>query len=151
MAAYNRVTLLGRVVKQPEVKPAGQSGSTVAKFRLAVGRSKKNPQTGQWEDDPNKVYIDCEAWHSPGQKMNLCDVIQKYVNQGDQVLVDGRLKMDEWEDKNGGGKRSKISITVTELQMLGGKGDGGDSGGTQSGCGQQPGVGSSPAPEDLPF
>ena len=84
-------------------------------------RLKKNPQTVQWESLPNsQLYFDVEAWHRPDQKRNLCDVIARFVQKGKEVLVDGQLITDEWEDKNGGGKRSKIKLVVDTLELLGG-------------------------------
>jgi single-strand DNA-binding protein len=151
MASLNKVMQIGRVVSDPEVRPAGNSGSTVAKFRLVVGRSKKNQQTGQWENDPNQMFIDVEAWHRPDQKRNLCDVIQRFVQKGKEVFVEGRLQLDEWEDKNGGGKRSKHKIVVDNLELLGGRESGGESGEQQSG-GFGGGYGDQPAEGGgLPF
>lgn len=118
--SMNRVFLGGRVISDPEGPKVLDSGSSVIKFRLAVGRSKKNPATGQWENDPNTLYIDVEAWHSPQQKRNLVDVIAKYVKKGDQIIVEGEIRTDEWDDKNGGGKRTKHKIAVTDVQLIGG-------------------------------
>lgn len=118
--SMNRVFLGGRVISDPEGPRTLESGSSVIKFRMAVGRSKKNPTTGQWENDPNTLYIDVEAWHSPQQKRNMVDVIAKYVKKGDQVIVEGELRIDEWDDRNGGGKRSKHKVSVTDVQLIGG-------------------------------
>ena len=125
MASYNKATLVGRVMGDPDAPRVVNGGSSVVKFRLAVGRSKKDPQTGQWVNDKNQLFIDCEAWAYPDAKRNLVDVVTKYVEKGKEVLVEGSLKTEEWEDKNGGGKRSKILLVVNEIQLLGGKGDGG--------------------------
>ena len=125
MASYNKTTLLGRVMGDPDEPRVIGTGSSVVKFRLAVGRSKKDPQTGQWVNDKNQLFIDCEAWAYPDAKRNLVNVVSQYVKKGGEVLVEGTLKTEEWEDKNGGGKRSKILLVVNEIQLLGGKGDGG--------------------------
>lgn len=130
MASLNKVMMIGRLTGDPEApRVLPNSGSTVVKFRLAVGRSKKNPQTGQWENDPNPLYIDCEVFSRPDTKRNLCDVVTRYVKRGDQLYLEGRLQLDEWEDKNGGGKRSKHKIVVDSIELLGGKSDGGGMGG----------------------
>ncbi len=124
MATLNKVQLMGRLTAEPEaprVLPNG--GSTVVKFRMAVGRSKKNQQTGQWENDPNPLYIDCEVFAYPDAKRNLCDLVTRYVKRGDQLYVEGRLQLDEWEDKNGGGKRSKHKVVVDAIELLGGGAD----------------------------
>lgn len=126
MATLNKVMQMGRVCSDPdEPKVVGGKGSTVTKFRLAVGRSKKNQQTGQWENDPNTLYIDCEVWAYPDAKRNLVDLVAKYVKKGDPLYIEGRLQLDEWEDKNGGGKRTKHKIVVESIELLGGKNDSG--------------------------
>lgn len=130
MASLNKVFLMGRLTAEPEaprVLPNG--GSTVVKFRLAVGRSRKNPQTGQWENDPNPLYIDCEVFSRPDAKRNLCDVVTRFVKRGDQLFLEGRLQLDEWDSKDGTGKRSKHKIVVDSIELLGGK-SGVDEGGT---------------------
>jgi single-strand DNA-binding protein len=160
MASLNKVMMIGRLTRSPEEpRVLPNSGSTVVKFRLAVGRSKKNPQTGQWENDPNPLYIDCEVFSRPDAKRNLADLVTRYVKQGDQLYLEGRLQLDEWDDKNGGGKRSKHKIVVDSIELLGGKSDGGGMGGGQdddTGGGapargrpqQQRGGGYSPPDED---
>lgn len=132
MANLNKVMLMGRLTSPPEApRTLPNSGSTVVKFRLAVGRSRKNQQTGQWENDPNQLYIDCEVFSRADAKRNLCDLVTRYVTQGDQLYVEGRLQMDEWEDKNGGGKRSKPKIVVDSVELLGSKAPaGGEDGGS---------------------
>ena len=68
MAFLNKVMLIGRLTDNPEPpRVLPNSGSTVVKFRFAVGKSKKNPQTGQWENDPNPLYIDCEVFSRPDE------------------------------------------------------------------------------------
>jgi single-strand DNA-binding protein len=145
VAHLNQVTLLGRLVKPPSDPKSLTGGSVVTSFRLAVGRSKKNQQTGQWENDPHVLYIDCEAFTSLGGKRDLFGLLVKHVKQGDQILVTGRLAYDEWEDRNGGGKRSKHKIVVDSVELLGGKG-GGD--GEQSRPQSQPRGGEYDPPTD---
>ncbi len=129
MATLNKVMLMGRLTADPEApRVLPNSGSTVVKFSLAVGRSRKNPQTGQWDPDPNPLFIDCEVFSRPDAKRNLCDVISRYVKRGDPLFIEGRLQLDKWDDKNGGGKRSKHKIVVDSIELLGGRG-GGDAGG----------------------
>ena len=113
MASLNKIMLIGRLIDNPEAPRSLPSGGTVVKFRFAVGRSKKNPTTGQWENDPNPLYIDCEAFSRPDSKRNLPDLITQYCKKGDPLYIEGRLQLDQWEDKNGGGKRSKHRILRT--------------------------------------
>ena len=129
MASLNKVMLIGRLTDNPEPpRTLPNTGSTVVNFRFAVGRSKKNPQTGQWENDPNPLYIDCAVFTSPGQKRDLCNVVTQYTRKGSQLYIEGRLQYETWEDKNGGGKRSKHKIVVDSIELLD-KAGGGDSGG----------------------
>lgn len=136
----NRVMLMGRLTADPDAPRTTASGSTVTNFRLAVGRSRKNPQTGQWENDPNPLYIDCEAFCRPDQKRNLVELIQTYARKGTALFVEGRLRLDQWDDKNGGGKRSKHKIVVENVEFVGGRdGDGASRAGGQSqNTGRQP-------------
>jgi single-strand DNA-binding protein len=138
MAFLNKVMLIGRLTDNPEPpRVLPNSGSTVVKFRFAVGRSKKNPQTGQWENDPNPLYIDCEAFSKP-EYPGLTNVISQYCQKGKEILVEGRLQLDTWDDKNNPGqKRSKHKVVVEAVQLLGGGpgGDGGEGGGSYGGGG----------------
>jgi len=131
MATLNKVMLIGRLTDNPEPpRTLPNSGSTVVKFRFAVGRSKKNPQTGQWDPDPNPLYIDCEAFSRSDAKFDLVGLISQYAKKGDPLYIEGRLQLDQWEDKNGGGKRSKHKVVVESVQLLGGnRGDDGGGGG----------------------
>ena len=130
MATLNKVMLIGRLTDNPEPpRTLPNSGSTVVKFRFAVGRSKKNPQTGQWENDPNPLYIDCEAFSRPDSKRNLPDLISQYCKKGDPLFIEGRLQLDQWDDKTTGQKRSKHKIVVDSLEFLGGGRQGDGSGG----------------------
>jgi single-strand DNA-binding protein len=171
VATLNKVMLIGRLTDNPEPpRVLPNSGSTVVKFRFAVGRSRKNPQTGQWENDPNPLYIDCEAF-SRADNSRLTDIITQYCSKGSQIYVEGRLQLDTWDDKNNPGqKRSKHKVVVENIQFLdsrggGGGGDeggmgmgmsGGGGGGMARGGGgrpaQQParGGGYSPPPDDGP-
>ena len=150
MATLNKVMLMGRLTGDPEQKTL-QSGSEVASFRMAVGRGKKNRETGQWENDPNPLYIDCEAFARPDARRNLPAVIGQYAKKGDQLYVEGRLQFDQWEKD--GQKRSKHKIVVDNIEFLGGT-SGGSTGGHQR---AQPDETDYPAPVgagsgiDIPF
>ena len=133
MAFLNKVMLIGRMIDNPEEPRAMPSGGMVIKFRFAVGRSKKNQQTGQWENDPNPLFIDCEAFSWPDARRDLVKLIQQYCKKGDPLFIEGRLQLDQWEDKNGGGKRSKHKIVIEGIEFLGGNRDGSEGGGGSMG------------------
>jgi single-strand DNA-binding protein len=135
MATLNKVMLMGRLTNEPE-EAAIPNGTRVVKFRFAVGRSRKNPATGQWENDPNPMYIDCEAFARADAKRDLVSLIKQYCHKGDPLYIDGRLQFDQWDDKQSGQKRSKHKIVVENIEFLGGRGeDGGGGGGRTAGAG----------------
>ena len=125
MANVNRVTLIGRLTRDPELR-SFSNGGRVAKFGFAVNNRKKNQQTGQWEDDP--VFLDCEAFNrETGRKM--ADLVEQYLNKGRQVYVEGHLRMDQWTSNQDGQKRSKLVVVVDDLQFLDSRQDGQGPGG----------------------
>jgi len=119
MANLNKVMLIGRLTRDPEIR-VFSNGGKVAKFGFAVNNSKKNAQTGQWEDDP--VFIDVEAFNR-GDKGNKADLVEQYLHKGNQVFVEGHLKLDQWTAQDGQ-KRSVLRVVVDNLQFLEPKGDG---------------------------
>jgi single-strand DNA-binding protein len=125
MANYNRVILIGRLTRDPEVKTFGNGGK-VAKIGFVVNDRKKNQASGQWEDSP--IWLDMEAFNR-GEHGKTADVIEKYCKKGDQIQIEGKLAMDEWNDKTSGQKRTKLKIVVDSVQLLDGKpqGDSGSS------------------------
>lgn len=138
MATLNKIMLMGRLTRDPE-STATPSGVRIVKFGFAVGRSKKNPQTGQWENDPNPLFIDCEAFARPDTRRDLVSLIQQYCRKGDQLYIDGRLQLDQWDDKTTGQKRSKHKIVVDNIEFLGGnRGGEGGGGGNMGGGGRAP-------------
>ena len=136
MATLNKVMLIGRLTDNPEPpRVLPNSGSTVVKFRFAVGKSKKRPD-GTWENDPNPLYIDCEAYSraDDSRPTKLTDLIVQYCAKGSQIYLEGRLQYETWDDKNNPGqKRSKHKIVVESIQFLDAKGagEGGGSGGEE--------------------
>jgi single-strand DNA-binding protein len=121
MATFNKVILMGRLTDNPEApRTLPTSGTTVVKFRIAVGRSKKNPQTGQWENDPNPLYITCEAFHRPENRRDICSLISQYFKKGDPIFVEGRLQLDQWQDKTTGQQRSMHKVVVENFEFIGG-------------------------------
>jgi single-strand DNA-binding protein len=130
MANFNKVILIGRLTRDPESRTFANGGK-VTKFGFAVSNRKKNTQTGQWEEEP--MFIDCEAFNR-GEFGTLANTIEQYCRKGSQICIEGKLKLEQWEDKNGGGKRSKHLIVVESMQLLDGKqdGQGGGGGGGES-------------------
>src|SRR5438034_106506 len=126
MANLNKVMLIGRLTRDPEVRSFANGGK-VAAFGFAVNNRKKNSQTGDWEDDP--VFLDCEAFNR-SETFKLADRIEQTLHKGQQIFIEGHLKLDQWNDKTSGEKRSKLKIVVENCQYLEPKGDGGSGGGS---------------------
>lgn len=123
MANLNKVILIGRLTRDPEVRMFSNGGK-VAKFGFAVNNRRKNQQ-GQWEDEP--VYLDVEAFNR-GEFGKQADLVEQYLQKGRQVFLEGHLKLEQWNDKTSGEKRSKLVIVVDNLQFLDSKGEGGGGG-----------------------
>lgn len=124
MANLNKVMLIGRLTRDPEVR-SFSNGGKVAKFGFAVNNRRKNSQTGQWEDDP--VWLDCEVFNR-GEFGKLADLAEKFFTKGLQVFIEGHLQLDQWTDKDNQ-KRQKLKIVVDNFQMLDRRQDGGAEGG----------------------
>jgi len=147
MANLNKVILIGRLTRDPESRTFS-TGGKVTKFGFAVTNRKKNSQSGQWEDEP--MFIDCEAFNR-GEFGKLADTIETYCRKGSQICIEGRLQLDQWDDKTTGQKRSKHKIVVETMQLLDPKQDG--QGGPRSTGGpaqSRPAAGAGRGAEDLP-
>jgi single-strand DNA-binding protein len=127
MANLNKVLLIGRLTRDPEVRTFA-SGGKVAAFGFAVNNRKKNQQTGQWEDEA--VFLDCEAFNR-GDFGKLADTVEQYLAKGRQIFIEGHLKLDQWVGKEDGQKRSKLKIVVDNIQFLEPRPDG-QAGGARS-------------------
>jgi single-strand DNA-binding protein len=132
MANLNKVMLIGRLTRDPEgIQVRGANAG--AKFGFAVNNRKLNQDTQQWEEIP--VFIDCEIWNALKGESKQGDRFLQTVRKGQQVYIEGHMKMDQWEDKNGGGKRSKLLVVVESFQYLEARQDGGNGGGGNMGDG----------------
>ena len=118
MANFNKVLLVGNLTRDPELKHT-PSNQAVAQIGLAVNR---NFQTKDGEKREETTFVDCEAWG------RTAEVMSQYLAKGRPVLVEGRLKLDQWQDKDGN-NRSKLKVVIENFQFLGGRGEGGQGGG----------------------
>jgi single-strand DNA-binding protein len=123
MANLNKVLLIGRLTRDPEMVTFA-NGGRLAKFGFAVNNRKKNQSTGEWENDP--VFLDVEASNrETGQK--LADLVEQYLKKGHQVYLECHMKLDTWNDKTSGEKRSKLKFVVNDMQFLEPKSEGANS------------------------
>lgn len=107
-ASFNKVMLMGNLTRDPQVKQL-PSNTTVVEFGLAVSRRFK---TASGEDREEVAFVDCSAF---GRQ---AETISQFCTKGKPLFVEGRLKYDTWDDKNGSGKRSKLSVVVEHFQFL---------------------------------
>lgn len=129
MANLNKVMLIGRLTREPEMR-VFSNGGKVAKFGFAVNNRRKNSSTGQWEDEP--VFLDVEAFNR-GETGKQADLVEQYLHKGTQVFIEGHIQLDQWTSKEGE-KRSKLKIVADNFQFLEPRGDGmGGGGGGRSG------------------
>ena len=121
MASYNRVVLIGNLTRDVELRFTPQ-GTAVTDISLAVNeRVKRNEQ---WVEEAN--FFDITLWG------RTAEVAGEYLSKGSSILIEGRLKLDRWEQE--GQKRSKIKIIGEKMQMLGARGGSGGGGGPSSGA-----------------
>jgi single-strand DNA-binding protein len=141
MAYVNKVILIGNVTRDPECRTFG-NGGRVANFGLAVNSRRFNQQTGQWEDG-DAMFIDCEAFNK-GEFGKLADRVEQTLRKGAQVYLEGRLRLDQWDDKTSGQKRSKHKMVVESMQTFGPRADGNDEGRPNYNRGPAPARGAGP-------
>ena len=118
-AAFNRVTILGNLTRDTEVKYL-QSGTAVCEIGLAINQRVK--KGGEWVEEP--VFVDVTLWGK------TAEVADQYLGKGSQVLIEGRLKLETWETE--GQKRSKLKVVGQTMQMLGAPGSNGKGGNGQA-------------------
>ncbi len=126
MANFNKVILIGNLTRDPELRVT-PSGTSICKFGLAVNRS-YTTQDGEKREET--TFVDIDAFGKPAE------IISKYMAKGRPILIEGRLKLDQWEDKNTGDKRSRLGVVCENFQFLGGRGEG-ESGGAEGGGGSR--------------
>jgi single-strand DNA-binding protein len=114
MPNLNKVTLMGNITRDIELRnlPGGQA---IAQIGLAINR--------QWQGNDGQkkeevTFVDCEAWGKQAETMH------KYLGKGRPVFIEGRLKLDQWDDKESGQKRSKMKVVVESFQFIDSKPEG---------------------------
>jgi single-strand DNA-binding protein len=118
MASFNKVILLGNLTRDPETRVTA-NGNTICKLGLAVSRAYS---TRDGERREETTFVDIDAFGKQAE------VITKYMRKGRPLMVEGRLKLDQWET-NEGQKRSKLGVVLENFQFIGGRDDNSGSGG----------------------
>jgi len=144
MASYNKVILMGNLTRDPELRYT-PNNTAICKIGLAVNRRFKDGATGEWKEEP--TFVDVTIFGARGE------AFQRFHTKGKPAFIEGSLRLDTWEDKNGGGKRSKLYVVADNWEFVGaGGGPGrGEGGGYQGGQGSESGPGAeSGAPQREP-
>ncbi|MBC8105934.1 MAG: single-stranded DNA-binding protein [Anaerolineae bacterium] len=119
MASYNKIIMMGNLTRDPQLKYLPNQ-TPLVEFGLASNRKFK---LASGEDREEVCFVDCTAFGKQAE------VINQYFTKGKPIFIDGRLKYDSWEDKQGGGKRSKLSIVIDRFEFVGGRDGAGGGGG----------------------
>ena len=109
MASFNKVILMGNLTRDPELRYTPK-GTAVAKLGLAVNRVWKT-ETGETKEEV--LFIDVDAFN------RQAETIGQYLKKGSPILVEGRLRLDTWDDKQTNQKRSKIFVVAETVKFLG--------------------------------
>jgi len=143
----NKVIVVGNLGQDPDTRYM-PSGSAVTNFTVATNESWKDKQTGEQKDRTE--------WHKITMFGRLAEISAEYLRKGSQVYIEGKLRTEKWQDKDGN-ERYTTKIIADEMQMLGGRGGSGgapmqDSGASQGAPPSPPPQGSSDDfDDDIPF
>jgi single-strand DNA-binding protein len=152
MANFNKVILAGNLTRDPELRYTPK-GLAIAKLGLAVNRSWKS-ETGEAKEEV--TFVDIDAFGKQAE------TIGQYLKKGRPILVEGRLRLDQWDDKQTGQKRSRLGVVLENFQFLdsGNRGDSAAPAGARPVAAPATAVAAQPPPEaeapepesdDVPF
>lgn len=108
MASLNSLHLIGNITRDPEIKYT-QKGTPIALFGIAINRT-FTTESGEKREEV--TFVDIEAW------ARIAEVIGEHCKKGDPIFIDGRLKLETWDDKQSGQKRSKLKVVCESFQFL---------------------------------
>jgi single-strand DNA-binding protein len=119
MASFNKVILMGNLTRDPELRYTS-NGKAIAKLGLAVNRAWTS-ESGEKKEEVTFVDVDTFG--------RTAENVGQYMRKGSPILIEGRLRLDQWDDKQTGQKRSKLGVVAETVQFLGSprSGEGGGS------------------------
>ena len=138
MASFNKVIIAGNLTRDPELRYTPK-GTAIARITLAVNRVYTSTEGGEKKEEVS--FIDVDVW---GRQ---AEVIGQYLKKGRPLLVEGRLKLDTWEDKNTKQKQSKLKVVLENFSFLDSKG-GENAGVAEAPRSSRPAPASPPPPSD---
>ncbi|MDR2675877.1 MAG: single-stranded DNA-binding protein, partial [Opitutaceae bacterium] len=109
MAGFTKVIIYGNLTRDPELRVTPR-GTSICQFGVAVSRQFRD-ESQQLREEVN--FFDIEAWGKTGEN------ISKFFTKGRPILIDGRLRFDQWDDKTTGQKRSRVKIVAETFQFVG--------------------------------
>lgn len=125
MASFNKVILMGNLTRDPEVRYTG-GGTAVTDISLAVNRQWTDRSSNERKEEVS--FIDVTLWG------RTAEIAGEYLQKGRPCLIEGRLQLDQWEDRETGKKRSKLKVIGESMQLLGSRGDGQRADGARAGA-----------------
>ncbi len=114
MASFNKVILVGNLTRDPEVRFT-TGGTAVTELGMAVSRQWTDKGSNERKEET--TFVDVTLWG------RTAEIAGEYLSKGRPVLIEGRLQLDQWEDRETGQKRSKLKVVGESMHMLGGRPD----------------------------
>lgn len=108
MANFNKVILAGNLTRDPELRYTPK-GTAIAKIGLAINRTWTS-ETGEKKEEA--TFVDVDAFGK------TAEIIGQYLKKGRPILVEGRLRLDQWDDKQTGQKRTKLGVVMESFQFM---------------------------------
>jgi len=108
MPNLNKVIVMGNLTRDPELRQT-PNNTDVCQIGMAINR---NYTDGGGEKQQETTFVDAEAWGKTGE------VINQYLHKGDPILVEGRLKFDQWQDQDGN-RRSRLKVVIERFEFIG--------------------------------
>src|SRR5271163_3769887 len=139
MVSFNKVILMGNLTRDPELRYTPK-GTAIAKIGLAVNRVWTN-EAGEKKEDV--TFVDVEVWGRTAENVG------QYMRKGRPILIEGRLKLDQWDDKQTGQKKSRLGVVAETVQFLGGAPGAGEGGAPAAPRTPRPAAAGAPASEPV--
>jgi single-strand DNA-binding protein len=140
MASFNKVILVGNLTRDPELRYTPK-GTAIAKIGVAVNRVWTN-EAGEKKEEVTFVDVDVFG--------RTAENVGQYMRKGRPILIEGRLRLDQWDDKQTGQKKSRLGVVAETVQFLGSPTGGGEGGGTPAAPrAQRPAPAAAPAAEPV--
>lgn len=139
MASFNKVILVGNLTRDPELRYTPK-GTAIAKIGIAVNRV-WTTETGEKKEEVTFVDVDVFG--------RTAENVGQYMRKGRPILIEGRLRLDQWEDKQTGQKKSRLGVVAETVQFLGSAAGGGEGGAPAPVRRAAPAAAAAPAAEPL--